>query len=193
MSALLVSFYFSFVLCLINSIAPQTTTNLCGNKLFNRFVGACMMYLPAGWGSLWSLLLIQCFLLFCQLKAYPDLYGGYVPMAYSDYLKMMSKYDDIFYVIYDDMALLKSSYFLIAFCMAVLGVVNGVIMSRCRLLQIGYEDFFFFLSLLYLSSDLLAMHIYLSFASWIFSMWCLFPWFASEEYFGSLETILKSH
>lgn len=144
MSALLVSIYFSFVLCLINSIAPQTTTNLCGNKLFNRFVGACMMYLPAGWGSLWSLLLIQCFLLFCQLKAYPDLYGGYVPMAYSDYLKMMSKYDDIFYVIYDDMALLKSSYFLIAFCMAVLGVVNGVIMSRCRLLQIGYEEFIFF-------------------------------------------------
>lgn len=27
-----------------------------------------------------------------QLKAYPEIYEGYVPMAYSDYLKKMNKY-----------------------------------------------------------------------------------------------------
>ena len=27
-----------------------------------------------------------------QLKTYPDIYEGYVPMAYDDYLEKMSKY-----------------------------------------------------------------------------------------------------
>ncbi|TKY51617.1 Ovarian tumor, otubain [Spatholobus suberectus] len=32
-----------------------------------------------------------------QLESYPELYAGYVPMAYSDYLKKMSKYVHIFH------------------------------------------------------------------------------------------------
>jgi len=32
------------------------------------------------------------FAVLCQLKYYPDLYAGYVPLAYSDYLRNMSKY-----------------------------------------------------------------------------------------------------
>lgn len=50
------------------------------------------MYYP--WVDYLNSLVIDTFLyaLFCQLKSYPDLYAGYVPMAYSDYLKKMSKY-----------------------------------------------------------------------------------------------------
>lgn len=83
------------------------------------------------------------FAVFCQLKSYPDLYAGYVPMAYIDYLKNMSKYVHISH--YAMLFLIMWCYCsplcsLIAFCVDVPGVANGVIMSRCRLLQIGYEE-----------------------------------------------------
>jgi hypothetical protein len=87
--------------------------------------------------------LIQClFFLFRQLKSDPDLYAGYVPMSYSEYLKKMSKYASICtyaVILFLMIRLLKSLCLLIALCMNVLGVVNGATMSLCRQLQIGYE------------------------------------------------------
>lgn len=100
---------------------------------------------------LYSLLVIDIlfFAVFCQLKSYPELYMGYVPMEYSDYLKKMSKYvyichHPLGYAISDDMALSLFLCLLIAFCADVLGVVNGVITSHCRLLPIGYEEIYNF-------------------------------------------------
>lgn len=91
MSALLVSHYFSFVLYQINSIVLQTTTNLCGSKLLNRSI---CVHCIACWVDFLMFIGIDTllFAVFCQLKSYPDLYAGYVPMGYSDYLKKMSKY-----------------------------------------------------------------------------------------------------
>jgi hypothetical protein len=85
---------------------------------------------------------VSFFFLFRQLKSDPDLYAGYVPMSYSEYLKKMSKYASICtyaVILFLMIRLLKSLCLLIALCMNVLGVVNGATMSLCRQLQIGYE------------------------------------------------------
>lgn len=124
----------------------------------------------------------------CQLKSCPELYAGYVPMAYSDYLKKMSKYVHIClcYTISDNMVLSKSSCLLIALCVDVLGAVNGEIMSRYRLLQIGYEE----INNFYLTFALPINFSLLKSLS-IWSYGCLFPWFASEECFRSFRDCLE--
>ncbi|KAJ6767809.1 CYSTEINE PROTEINASE SUPERFAMILY PROTEIN [Salix koriyanagi] len=60
-----------------------------------------------------------------QLESEPERYNGYVPMAYGDYLKKMNKFMLIW---------LK------------LGVVNGVITSHCRLLQIRMVSRYFLIT-----------------------------------------------
>lgn len=75
-----------------------------------------------------------------QLKAYPEIYEGYVPMAYSDYLKKMNKYYPYlnFYG-FTLKALLKEFHAYTFFSWVdETEVVNGVIMSHCRLRQIRY-------------------------------------------------------
>lgn len=89
--ALLESYYFSSVLCQTNSIDLLTTTDLWGSRLLNRFI--CVPCIASWVHCLVSIgidTLLVCVL--CQLKSSPDLYAGYVPMGYSDYLKKMSKY-----------------------------------------------------------------------------------------------------
>lgn len=75
-----------------------------------------------------------------QLKAHPEIYEGYVPMAYSDYLKKMNKYYPYlnFYG-FTLKALLKEFHaYTFFFWVDETEVVNGVIMSHCRLRQIRY-------------------------------------------------------
>lgn len=72
------------------------------------------------------------------------MYGGYVPMAYNDYLKKMSKYCAIVCfngILFTKILILQYFSCLYAFFWVhELGVANGVIMWHCRLLQIGYEE-----------------------------------------------------
>lgn len=72
------------------------------------------------------------------------MYEAYVPMAYTDYLKKMSKYCANL-LIYSCFPILHLffAYLLVLLDVVELGVVNGVIMSHCRLRQIRYEALFF--------------------------------------------------
>jgi hypothetical protein len=82
------------------------------------------------------------FLCWChQLKSHPEMYEGYVPMAYNDYLKKISKYCAIpcFHGISFVKSFIKIFFMLICLLCWVheIGMANGVIMWHCRLLQIG--------------------------------------------------------
>ena len=79
-----------------------------------------------------------------QLKSYPEIYEGYVPMAYTDYLEKMSKYlsdtfCDMFFLL-DFLTGRMSNWTLWSwdFFWLCIGVESGEIMSLCRLLQIRY-------------------------------------------------------
>ena len=79
-----------------------------------------------------------------QLKSCPEIYEGYVPMAYTDYLKKMSKYpSDTFhdlFLLFDCLIGEMANWTLWSwhFFGLITGVGNGAIMSLCRLLQIRY-------------------------------------------------------
>lgn len=64
-------------------VREQVVQQVCW---FYNDVFTCLVVLPI------IICIDSVFLLFCQLKSDPDLYAGYVPMAYSEYLKKMSRY-----------------------------------------------------------------------------------------------------
>lgn len=95
------------------------------------------------WGSNHFVLYLDCdfpcVLLFLnyQLKSYPEIYEGYVPMAYGDYLEKMSKYFSAPFVNLKLNIWIKLDYAFAVISMKI-GPESGVIMSLCRLQQIWY-------------------------------------------------------
>lgn len=138
-------FHFISVSCFVRSTLslskpPQICTGTsCSTGLL--VLQWCFYYF--GGASYNHMYWFSVFLLFCQLKSDRDLYAGYVPMVYTEYLKKMSRYATMCTYAVSFLCqygFIESPYvLLIALCMNFLGVVNGAIMSRCRLLQIGYE------------------------------------------------------
>lgn len=77
-----------------------------------------------------------------QLKSHRDIYEGYVPMEYDEYLEKISKYFLIPYVSYSFDLLDKPCFRILTFDH--LGMANGVIMLHCKLLRILYVIFVVF-------------------------------------------------
>ena len=90
----------SFVLCQINSIALLSTTNWWENELLIRLVGVLISVLLCTCTGVFLIHSYTCkhdlsYFMPCwfhQLKSQPQMYSSYVPMAYDDYLKKMSKF-----------------------------------------------------------------------------------------------------
>lgn len=81
-----------------------------------------------------------------QLKGHPEMYEGYVPMGYVEYLKKMSRYYSFPLWLWFPSEGYNMIFALINFGVDDTGVVNGVIMLHCKRLQIGCgaKNFFIF-------------------------------------------------
>lgn len=122
----------------INSTGPQSTTNLSVSKssvrLVHPFTGT--FYVPFSWirvGFNFYVLL--------QLKSHPEIYEGYVPMTYDEYLKRMSRLvvSPLHNTLPHQVKLLVD----LPTPLGWTGLVNGATMLLCRRLQTRYANSFY--------------------------------------------------